>query len=410
MTIQSYLSNLLETGKNISKGVINLIDAISKPKLKVALISYYYQKPTISGVGIHVQNLAKYLVKHNCEVHIFCHGDEDGFYKDNGAIIHTIGKILTSVSDNFSKKRLEYDIFESEVIKEIIRENSRKKFDIVHTHGALTKAAFIIRKVYNIKWVHTFHAIERLRVKKLSNEERQFEDLISWIEHTVNYCDGSIFVSNDLLKEGTKTYNLKSKVIIPNGVDLQLFDYHPITTKNVLFIGRFSKDKGIDIFPKLIPPIMSVKDTTFTAVCPGNPTNGELKEIREAIQKMQNKYRERLKIIDKPQDQQILKELYQNCQVYIQPSKYESFGLCILEAMATGRPVVAFKVGGIPEVIGNSGFALINREEFIYKVKSLLENKKECIKMGNKANKRAKNFDWNLIAQKTIKYYEEVKK
>jgi len=410
MTIQSYLSNLLETGKNISEGVINLVDAISKPKLKVALISYYYQKPTISGVGIHVQNLAKYLVKHNCEVHIFCHGNEDGFYKDNGAIIHTIRKILTSVSDNFSKERLEYDIFESEVIKEIIRENSRKKFDIVHTHGSLTKAAFIIKKVYNIKWVHTFHAIERLRVKKLSNEERQFEDLISWIEHTVNYCDGSIFVSNNLLKEGAKIYNLKSKVIIPNGVDLQLFDCYPITTKNVLFIGRFSKDKGIDILPKLIPPIMSVKDATFTAVCPGSPTNGELKEIREAIQKMQDKYGERLKIIDKPQDQQILKELYQNCQVYIQPSKYESFGLCILEAMATGRPVVAFKVGGIPEVIGNSGFALTNRDEFIYKVKELLKNKKECIKMGNKANKRAKNFDWNLIAKETIKYYGEVNK
>jgi len=151
MTIQSYLSSLLETGENISRGVMNLIDAISKPKLKIALISYYYQKPTISGVGIHVQNLAKYLVKHNCEVHIFCHGDEDGFYKDNGVIIHIIGKILTSVSDNFSKKRLEYDIFESEVVKEIIRENSRRRFDIVHTHGALTKAAFITRKVYNIK-------------------------------------------------------------------------------------------------------------------------------------------------------------------------------------------------------------------------------------------------------------------
>ena len=234
--------------------------------------------------------------------------------------------------------------------------------------------------------------------------------MISWIEHTVNYCDGSIFVSNDLLKEGEKTYKLKSKVIIPNGVDLQLFDYYPITKKNVLFIGRFSKDKGIDILPKIIPPIMSVKDATFTAVCPSNSTNEELKEIRESIQKMQDKYGERLKIIDKPQDQQILKELYKNCQVYIQPSKYESFGLCILEAMATGRPVVAFKVGGIPEVIGNSGFALRNRDGFIYKVKELLENRNECVKMGKKANKRAKNFDWNLIAQETIKYYQEVNK
>jgi len=408
MTSQSYLSSLLGIGESISNGALELVDAISKPKLKVALISYYYQKPTITGVGIHAQNLAKYLVKHNCEVHIFCHGDEDSFYKENGAVIHTIGKILTSVNDNFSKQRLEYDIFESEVVKEIIRENSRKRFDIIHTHGALTKAAFIIKKVYNIKWIHTFHAIEKLRVKKLSNEERKFEDLISWIERTVNYCDGSIFVSKDLLKEGIKTYNLKSKVIIPNGVDLQLFNYSPITKKNVLFIGRFSKDKGIDILPKLIPPIMSVKDATFTAVCPYETADGELKEIRESIQKMQNKYGEKLKIIDKPQDQQILKNLYKNCQVYIQPSKYESFGLCILEAMAIGRPVVAFKVGGIPEVIGDSGFALVNRERFIYKVKELLQNRNECVKIGKMANKRAKNFDWNLIAQKTIKYYEEV--
>src|SRR3989344_5274782 len=311
MATQSYLSSLLGIGESISAETLKLLDAISKPKLKIALISYYYQKPTISGVGIHVQNLAKYLVKHNCEVHIFCHGDEDGFYKDNGAIIHTIGKILTSVSDTSSKKRLEYDIFESEVVKEIIREDSRRRFDIIHTHGALTKAAFILRKVYNIKWVHTFHAIEKLRIKKLSNEEKQFEDLISWIEHTTNYCDGSIFVSNDLLKEGAKIYNLKSKIIILNGLDLQLFDYHHITKKNVLFIGRFSKDKGIDIIKKLIPSIMSVKDATFTVVCPGSPVHGELKEIRESIQKMQDKYGERLKIIDKPQDQQILKELYQ---------------------------------------------------------------------------------------------------
>ena len=155
---------------------------------------------------------------------------------------------------------------------------------------------------------------------------------------------------------------------------------------------------------------MSVKDATFTAVCPGSPVNGELGEIRESIRKMQDKYGERLNIIDKPQNQEVLKELYRNCRVYIQPSKYESFGLCILEAMAIGRPVVAFKVGGIPEVIGDSGFALTNRRGFIYKVKELLENNNECVMMGKKANKRAKKFDWNLIAQKTIKYYEEVSK
>ena len=405
------LSNLTEISKKISKGCLSLIDSISKQKLKVALISYYYQKPAISGVGVHVLNLAKYLVKHNCEVHLFCHGDTDNYYKENGVYVHVLGRILTPVGDSFSKKRLEYDIFESEVIKEIIRENLKRKFDVIHTHGALTKAAFIIKKVYKIKWIHTFHAIERTRAKKLSKEERDFEDLISWIEHTTNYCDGAIFVSKNLLVLGKKNYNLKSTTIIPNGVDFEIFNYEPITNKCVLFIGRFSKEKGIDLLPDLIESVMKIKDATFTAVCPVNFSSfeGELKKIRDSISKSEQRYQKRLRIITTPQDQAKLIKLYQECQVYIQPSKYESFGLCILEAMAIGRPVVAFNVGGIPEVIADTGFIMNNKKEFIYKVKQLLENKGECIKTGKNANKRAKNFDWDLIAKKTISYYEEVK-
>jgi len=409
MEIKSIFSNLTDISKKISEECIKLVDIASKQKLKVALISYYYQKPTISGVGIHVQNLAKYLVKHNCEVHIFCHGDADAYYKENGAYVHVIGRVLTPTGDSFSKKRLEYDIFESDVIKEIIRENLRRKFDVIHTHGALTKSAFIIKKVYGVNWVHTFHAIEKLRIKELSKEEKQFEDLISWIENTTNYCDGAIFVSNELLKEGGKHYNLKSKKVIPNGVDFELFDFRPIVHKNVLFIGRFSKDKGIDIMSRLIEGVMTIKGSTLTMVCPYTSIGGELEGIRKMFTKQEKKYGNRLKIIDKPQDQDILRKLYIDCQVYVQPSKYESFGLCILEAMATGRPVVAFNVGGIPEVIGGSGFAVNSEDRFIYKVKELLNNRDECIRIGKKANKRAREFDWDSIAKRTIQYYEEVK-
>jgi glycosyltransferase involved in cell wall biosynthesis len=411
MRIINRLSNLTDVCAKISKGCITLLDALSKPKLKVAIISYYYQKPTISGVGIHVQNLAKHLVKHDCEVHIFCHGDTETYYKENGAYVHVIGKILAPVTGSFSKKRLEYDVFESEVIRELIRENLRKKFGVIHTHGALTKAAFILKKVYRFKWIHTFHAIEKSRANKLSTEEKQFEDLVSWIEHTTNYCDGAIFVSKALLREAKKHYTLKSAIIIPNGVDFEFFNYQSITKKNVLFIGRFSKEKGIELLPDLIENIMKIKDTTFTAVSPANfvSLDGEIKEIRLSLSRQVKKYKGRLKIIDTIQSQDLLKNLYKESQVYIQPSTYESFGLCILEAMSSGRPVVAFKVGGIPEVIGDSGFLVNNKKGFIHKVCHLLENKGECVRIGKKANERAKKFDWDLITKKTIEYYKEVK-
>ncbi len=409
MDIKSSLSSLAETGQKISDSCLKLMDTLSKPKLKIALTTYYYGNPSICGVAIHVQNLAKYLVKHNCEVHVFCSGIEDSVYKDGKITVHTIGKILNPLSWNISKTRLEYDFFEAEVIKAIIRESYRKKFDVIHTHGELIKAAFILKKSMGIKWVHTFHAIERLRVDQLSEEEKQFADLISWIESTANYCDGAIFVSKDLMKEGIKYYKLKSKIVIPNGVELKLFGYTPITNKNVLFIGRFSKDKGIHLMPEIIKNVLSVKDATFTMVCPYETITGELEKIKKKIEKEKEKFKDRLTMIDTPQSPEVIKDLYKKCQVYIQPSKYESFGLCIIEAMATGRPVVAFNVGGIPEVIGNAGFTVKNNNELIYKVKSLLENTKECIDIGKKASERARKFDWDIIAKETIKYYKKVK-
>lgn len=404
----SIFEKIKNTSRKVADSCIRFIDALSKPKLKVALISYYYKKPSISGVGIHVRNLAKFLAKHNCEVHVFCNSDEEERYTDDGVVVHGIGRILTPIDDAFSKKRLEYNLFESDVTKEIIRENMRRRFDIIHTHGSLTKAAFTIKKVYGIRWIHTFHAIEKLRVRKLSKEEKQFSDLVSWIEQTVNYADGTIFVSKKLLREGKKNYNLKSTRVIPNGIDLDLFRPQSITNKNILFIGRFSKDKGIELIPEFIESIMSrTNDSTVTIIAPFKSLGKDLNKIFDTLKRQERHYYRRINLITKPQTQEELIKHYNNCQVYMQPSKYESFGLCILEAMSVGRPAIAFKVGGIPEVVGDTGIVVKTKEEFTSAIMHLLEDKKRCETLGKKASIRAKEFDWNKITMMTMKYYTE---
>jgi len=406
----SPLAHLADVSKRLYTSCMNLIDVASTPQLNVAIISYYFKKPCLSGVGIHAQNLAKFLVKNNCKVHVFCSGEEDGIYKEDGIIVHTIGKILIPIADKYAQKRLEADIFESEVVKEVVRENAKQKFDIVHTHGGITKAAFILKKVYDTKWIHTFHAIEKLRVKEMSKVDKQFKDLITWVESTVNYCDGAIFVSKQLMKDAENVYRIKSKTVIPNGVDLSLFEVTPITKKNVLFIGRFSKEKGIDLIPEVILDVMTINDSSVTIVCPSKALQNDLVPIQTHLHNLEKQFPGRVKIIEQTQTQEELRELYKECQVYIQPSKYESFGLCIVEAMATSRPVVAFKVGGIPEVIGDAGIMVKTPKELITSVKELLKSREKCASLGKKAAERAKMFDWDVIAKKTIDYYKEVRK
>ena len=163
---------------SLNKEISIFFNSLSEQKLKIAIISYYFEPPSISGVGVHSKFLATYLAKNNCEVHVFCSNTDYESYKKESVIVHNIGRTLPNVKSSSSKKRLEYFLFESEVVKALIRENSKREFDIIHTHGSLTKAAFILKKICGLKWVHTFHAIEKARVKKLSKEEKHFEDLI----------------------------------------------------------------------------------------------------------------------------------------------------------------------------------------------------------------------------------------
>ena len=295
MSVKDLSTSLLSLNQKITKSINKFLESLSTPRLRVAIISYYYEAPTISGVGVHAKDLAEHLIKNGCEVHVFCKSSADFAYRDREVTVHPVREIAIPLEDQASRKRLLYDFFESEVIKGFIRENTRHKFDIVHTHGSLTKAAFIIKKIFGIKWVHTFHAIEKMRVEKLSEEEKHFEDLISWIESTTNYCDGAIFVSKTLMDEVTEHYTLKSKRIIPNGVDFKLFHATPIKNKNVLFIGRFSEEKGIEYLPEIVSEVMSVEDATFTALCPYNTLGQKLTEIRKALQTQQKLFKGRIK-------------------------------------------------------------------------------------------------------------------
>ena len=385
-----------------------LLNSLSREKLKIAVISYYFEPPTLSGVGIHSRSLAQFLVRQGCEVHVFCSNADSGSYRAGGVIVHNIGRTLSTMKNSSSRTRLEYFLFESEVVKAVIRENSKRAFDIVHTQGSLTKAAFILKKVYGIRWVHTFHAIERVRVKKLSKEEKHFEDLVSWIESTVNYSDGVIYVSNPLYRQGKRLYSPARNKVIPNGVDRDLFRHSPIREKNVLFIGRFSKEKGVGILPEVIERVMGIEGATITLVAPYRALPRELRAIRERIGRLERKFGKRVKVITQPMDQAPLASLYRDCQVYIQPSNYESFGLCILEAMATGRPVVSFRVGGIPELIGDCGFLVKDKQQLLSTIEGLLDDKGLCQAVGEKAHLRAGMFGWEAVSKEVLDYYKVI--
>ncbi|MEM4271209.1 MAG: glycosyltransferase family 4 protein, partial [Candidatus Pacearchaeota archaeon] len=264
----------------VDKILYFLRNIFQKP-FKVGLISYYYPQngQNINGVSMHIFNLSRKLAELGCEVHVFCSGEKNSIkeeYLANGKlVIHVLDKSMNvNLEDAAAEKRLRYFIFENKVISEITRENAKEKFDVIHTHGWLTAGAFIAKFLNKIPWVHTFHALEKNRLKFMTDDEKKFYALAKWVESTIQHADALISVSEQLKKEIIENYKVKKNKVfyIPNGVDLNTF--RPLEgispEKKVLFIGRFSLEKGIDLIPDIAAIILKrIKDVKFEIVAPG---------------------------------------------------------------------------------------------------------------------------------------------
>ena len=108
-----------------------------------------------------------------------------------------------------------------------------------------------------------------------------------------------------------------------------------------------------------------------------------------------------------------LPKLYQAADVFAFSTFYEHHPFAVLEALATGLPVVTTTVGGIPETIesGKNGFLVkpFNPEQFSDRILYLLEHPVEAEEIGAKARKTVEQqLDWRIVVKEAMKVYDDV--
>jgi glycosyltransferase involved in cell wall biosynthesis len=106
----------------------------------------------------------------------------------------------------------------------------------------------------------------------------------------------------------------------------------------------------------------------------------------------------------------LLRFLYRKAVVFVYPSLFEGFGLTVLEAMASGCPVITSNTTSLPEVAGDSALLInpIDVEELTEKIVLVCNNKEKRERMIVKGIHRAKTFTWEKAAKLTHKVYESV--
>jgi glycosyltransferase involved in cell wall biosynthesis len=120
-----------------------------------------------------------------------------------------------------------------------------------------------------------------------------------------------------------------------------------ITGPFLLFVGRLASNKG------LVPLVEAFRtlakhDPTAQLVLVGED-GGVRAEVERAV--AQASLQKRVHLTGFVADEHLLVSAFREARIFVLPSEYESFGLVLLEAMAQGTPVIASRVGGIPEFV-----------------------------------------------------------
>ncbi len=120
-------------------------------------------------------------------------------------------------------------------------------------------------------------------------------------------------------------------------------------TNNFLFVGRFDRDKGLDVLYRAFCSLLGKNPAATLTLC----GDGDAQWITELVAAHSSVS---LKVATSAHE---LEKLFRACDAVILPSLHEGYPLCLLEACGRFRPVIASNVGSVPEVYGNRLCALL---------------------------------------------------
>ncbi|WP_297420731.1 glycosyltransferase [Clostridium sp.] len=279
------------------------------------------------------------------------------------------------------------------LFKHMYKENP----DIIHCHN---KASFILA-IYIKKFIRKLDIIYTIHD---NNIVRRDKSLVSSIN---KYCKKIICVSKSVEDECIENFIDKNKIsVVNNAIDIEKFNLpkYKHATINIVCVARIDiEKKGQDLLIKAVKDIADKYN--IVVYFAGEIASVQKKEDLYYLKKLceQFKLKDRVEFLGNIDN---IPELLRNMDILVLPSRYEGFGLAIIEAMASKTKVIASDVDGPRNIISKDSGYLFNSGDY----KDLQEKIELCIKsdenMANYAFQYAmKEYSINRLCNEYKKIY-----
>jgi L-malate glycosyltransferase len=312
-----------------------------------------------------------------------------------------------------------HGLWEPQAIARLTEFCLQREVDVVHTHDAESQlaGALMRQREPRIKLVKTFH--RSLPFDSATSRDRLRNAFAS------AFCGAIVTGSSERRRHFLEQNYVRSAklVRIPFGIDLERF--HPDEAARnskrrelgaepsqllIGVAGHFGEEKGVDVAIRSFQELCRVRDpNSVILLVIGNGTAAQAKALRALAARSPQC---RILFAGFVRD---IEQWLPAMDLFLHTPRLEAFGLVLAESMATGLPVVATRVGGIPEIVKDTRTGLLVEPDSHWKtgrvVAELLADPERCAAMGAQGrNVALAEFSGRLYAERHMTLYETLLK
>lgn len=381
-------------------------DNDEKKVLDLVLVSQGYPPTNTDGISRYNHTLAKQLANMGHRVYVISKSPEKGkhniFYREKHWVYYHDPSEFAREATGFGRT-------------DDLLAHNKSVYETVKGIATKGKIDAILAPLWDVEGLALVrNKLAPTAITLMSPLKKVVETQWYWIDdpsidtiyELEKYCienaDGVMPISNGIKDTIGQAYGINWETIsarvpvetIPLGVDPSITSAKKQGRKakkeeiSILFVGRFERRKGIDVLLEAASSILE-KHPKARLNLVGNPEiadENNKKYFGEFEKKFgKKKWFKQIKLYGYVSDEDLAK-LYEDCDIFVAPSRYESFGIIFIEAMAHAKPVVGTNVGGIPEIIddGKNGLLFKNEDvqDLTQKLEKLLNDEQLRHKMG----------------------------
>jgi len=291
-------------------------------------------------------------------------------------------------------------------------------YDVIYSHYWLSvEAGALLARRWDVPHAAMFHTLAEVKLRARASESEPRER-IGAERRLVHGLDRIVAATEHERRLLVQIYRVPAEriAVIPLGVDLEQFTPGDRAAARarldlgqwgiaederlLLAVGRIEPLKGLDILIRALAQLNERQPAVLAIIGGDDRAEADIAKLRALA--------EDLGVGDAvhflgPRPHEALPDFYRAADVVVVPSFYESFGLVAVEAMASGVPVVASRVGGLASTVadGRTGYLIAWRcpEPFAEKIEVLLRNEQLRAALGAGAAERMRTYSWDAVAE-----------